>query len=105
MRRRAFTLIELVIVIAVIGVMTGIAVPVYSKTRVRTTETSCAKNRRVLQDAKVLWMIDNGKTYSDEIYFKDLIPEYVAEPPVCPLGGTYELNGLTGEVTCSKHGS
>lgn len=98
-------MIELVIAIAVIGVMAAVAVPTYSQTRVRTTETTCAKNRKLMQHSKMLWMIDHEKSDEDEVLFRDLIPEYVPEPPVCPMGGEYALNGLTREVSCSKHGS
>lgn len=104
MRRRAFTLIELVIAVAVIGAMAAIAVPTFGKARVRTTETSCAKNRKALQHAKVLWQMDHEKLDSDEVLFRDLIPEYVQDPPICPMGGTYDLNGLTGETSCTVHG-
>jgi prepilin-type N-terminal cleavage/methylation domain-containing protein len=103
MKRKAFTLIELAIVVAILGVLTAIAVPAYANARVRTTEAACDKSRQAFQQAKMLWMVDNGKVFSDEVYFRDLLPEYIESPPLCPLKGTYSLNGQQGETTCSAH--
>lgn len=102
--RRGFTLAELMIVVCVIGVVLALAVPAYATSRERTRSNACAKNRELFDQAKQLWMIDNGKTTADEVYFKDLLPEYIAEPPVCPTKGHYDLHGLTGETSCTQHG-
>jgi prepilin-type N-terminal cleavage/methylation domain-containing protein len=99
-----FTQVELMVVVTVIAVMLSIAIPAYSGARVRSSEKSCARNRQVLDQAKLLWMLDNGKVYSDEVRFKDLLPEYVEEPPVCEAKGHYVLNGLKGETACTVHG-
>jgi len=102
-KRRAFTLIELTIVVAILGALAAIAVPTYASTRIKSTEAACAKNRIVLQQSKLLWMVDNGKVDSDEIHFSNLLPDYVSELPVCPMNGHYALNGLQGQVSCSAH--
>ncbi len=100
---RGFTIVELMVVVTILGVMLAIAIPAYSSARKRSSETSCARNRSILDQAKLLWMVDNGKVYSDEVLFKDLLPEYIAEPPYCEAKGQYVLNGLQGETTCTAH--
>ncbi len=102
-RKRGFTLVEMLIVVMVLGVMLAMAIPAYSSAHLRSTETACSKNRQLLDQAKLLWMVDNGKVYADAVLFKDLLPEYIAEPPVCPVKGHYSMNGLDGETTCSVH--
>ena len=97
------TMVELMVVVTVLGVILAMAIPAYSGARARSSETSCAKNRQILDQAKLLWMLDSGKVYSDEVLFKDLLPEYVAEPPYCAAKGHYVLNGLKGETTCTVH--
>jgi prepilin-type N-terminal cleavage/methylation domain-containing protein len=99
----AFTIVELMVVVAVLGVLLAIAIPAYSGALERSSATACAKNRRLFDQAKQLWMVDQGKVYTDHVLFKDLLPEYVAEPPVCPAKGHYELNGLGAPTTCSVH--
>jgi prepilin-type N-terminal cleavage/methylation domain-containing protein len=98
-----FTITELMVVIAVLGVMLAIAIPAYSGSRERSASGACAKNRQLFDQAKQLWMIDQGKVSANEVLFKDLLPEYIAEPPVCPTKGQYALNGLGAETTCSVH--
>lgn len=99
----AFTIVELMVVVAVLGVLLAIAIPAYSGARERSTAGACQKNRQLLDQAKQLWMVDEGKVYTDTVLFKDLLPEYIAEPPVCPAKGHYSLNGLEGQTTCTAH--
>lgn len=104
MKSRAFTIVELMLVVTVLGVLLSVAIPAYAQAKGRSTGAACAKNRQLFDQAKQLWMIDNGKSYGDGVYFKDLLPEYIAEPPVCPGRGHYELHGLEGATSCSVHG-
>ena len=103
MSRRAFTIIELMIVVIVLAVLCGIAIPAYVTSRTHTQAAACEENRSAFDQAKLLWMMDNGKTATDEVYFRDLLPDYIETPPICPLKGTYFLNGLEGETTCTAH--
>jgi prepilin-type N-terminal cleavage/methylation domain-containing protein len=102
-RVSGFTIAELMVVVAVLGVILAIAIPAYSGAKERSTSGACAKNRQLFDQAKQLWMIDQGKVVADDVLFKDLLPEYIAEPPVCPTKGQYALNGLDLATTCSAH--
>jgi prepilin-type N-terminal cleavage/methylation domain-containing protein/prepilin-type processing-associated H-X9-DG protein len=51
MTRRGFTLIELLVVIAIIAVIAAMLFPVFSKTRAKARQTSCASNLRQLSIA------------------------------------------------------
>jgi prepilin-type N-terminal cleavage/methylation domain-containing protein len=103
MSRRAFTIVELMIVVIVLAVLSAMAIPAYVTSRTHSQGAACEENRRAFDQAKLLWMMDNGKVEGDDVFFRDLLPDYIEAPPICPLKGTYELNGLEGETTCSAH--
>jgi type II secretory pathway pseudopilin PulG len=104
-KTRAFTILELMTVVCVLGALTGVAVPAFAGARHRAQESACAKNQAIFDQAKQLWMLDHGKTFDQPVLFKDLLPEYIEEPPICPAGGDYSLNGLDTETSCSIHGT
>lgn len=56
---RAFTLIELLTVIAIIGVLAGILVPVVGRVRETARSAQCVSNLRQLASAARLWIDDN----------------------------------------------
>ena len=59
MRRRAFTLTELLTVIAIVAVLTGIAFPVFGAVRRRAQHASCAENLHQLGLALTLYANDH----------------------------------------------
>jgi|GEM_PF-2124734 len=60
-RIRAFTLTELLTVIAVIGILAAILIPVIGKARVSATKATCTGNLRHLAHASLLFANDHKK--------------------------------------------
>ena len=56
--RRAFTLIELLIVIAIIAILASILFPVFAQAREKARQTSCASNLREMGTAFLLYIQD-----------------------------------------------
>lgn len=111
LRRRttAFTLIELMIVIGIIGALAGIAVPAYNKVREKALRVGCKKNLAHINHRIVLFNLENDKSPTD--WQEDLLP-YFANTiiPGCPGKGTYVVErpgpdgtGI-GELSCTYHG-
>jgi prepilin-type N-terminal cleavage/methylation domain-containing protein/prepilin-type processing-associated H-X9-DG protein len=56
---RAFTLVELLVVIGIIGVLVGVLLPSLSKARSAAARTQCLSNMRSLAIAQVMYASDN----------------------------------------------
>ena len=104
MYRRAFTIIDMAIVLTVIVIIVSAAVPQYFKSRNNAHEAACATNRRVLDDAEQLAMLQTWLSRSDGIDIDDLVPGYISKLPTCDEGGSYTLNGQGEPSSCSIHG-
>ncbi|MFH1737905.1 MAG: prepilin-type N-terminal cleavage/methylation domain-containing protein [bacterium] len=58
--RKSFTLIELLIVVAIIGILAAIAVPNFLNARMRATVAKMETDVKALGDALTMYRIDNG---------------------------------------------
>jgi prepilin-type N-terminal cleavage/methylation domain-containing protein len=103
MRNRAFTLVEIMIVILIIGLLLAIAVPQFLTARENSQQKACWSNQQKLEAAKHMWIMDYGKESTDTPVMADLVPEYIKKTPECPVHELYDLgNGLT-PVVCPAH--
>lgn len=95
---KGFSLVELIIVVAILAILTGILVPAYIKYVDRSKSAVCAAN---IDEVVGAWQVataeDNTKTL--QIILDELKPE-------CPSGGSYSISDEGGfqAVVCSVHG-
>jgi prepilin-type N-terminal cleavage/methylation domain-containing protein len=79
MRRHAgFTLVELMVVIAIVGLLTATALPTFRTYRMRAVGSEASLMMRKLLDAQIIYYLENNKFFPDNdtpvLIFKDDAP-------------------------------
>ena len=102
-RKSGFTLVEIMIVVAIIGLLAAIAIPNFVKARTASQRNACIANLKQIDGAKATWALENKKTVSDTPGDGDLFGAslYIREKPDCPANGTYTLAAVDSKPTCS----
>jgi prepilin-type N-terminal cleavage/methylation domain-containing protein len=104
--RRGYTLLEILIVVAILGILVGLAFPNFIKSRNHAQKQMCIENLSQIESAKQIWGVENGRTTGDEPGDTDLFGPtlYMKEKPGCQAGGTYSLNAIGSNASCTIPG-
>ena len=106
-----FTLVEIMIVVAIIGLLAAIAVPGFIRARKRSQATAVLNDARVLDGARDQYAIENGRTGSSAVTGAMLVPylkpgSKLADAAAAgtgtvadAVGGNYSLNTFDASIT------
>ena len=101
--RSAFTLVEIMIVVAIIGLLAAIAIPNFVRARENAQRTACQANLRSIAGAKMTWALEqrrgNAEVPTDADLFGPTL--YISAKPGCPANGAYTLNQVDTKPACS----
>lgn len=106
MKKQGFTLVEIMIVVAIIALLAAIAVPSFMNARTKSMLSSCQNNLRLIDGAVQQYALDHSNALVSAI--SDLVGTnaYIKDTPECKGGGSYTLpTSLGGKTSCSSHGT
>lgn len=86
--RSAFTLVELVVVILILGILAGVAAPKLLNTSGQATDNGLRQTLSTVRNAIEIYAAQNAGAYPTAANFTTVMEDYVrGDFPVCPLPG------------------
>jgi prepilin-type N-terminal cleavage/methylation domain-containing protein len=100
---KAFTLVEILIVVAIIGVLLAIAGPSFFRARTDAQRKNCIENLKQLETAKQIWALESNRTTGDQPDLTDLVgaDKHIKRAISCPAGGSYTITPMGTNCICS----
>ena len=103
-KQSGFTLVEIMIVVAIIGLLAAIAIPNFVKARGTAQTNACINNLRQIDGAKEQWALEKKKSSGSSSVDTEIEAYIKGGAPKCPAGGTYTYGAVDTSPSCSITG-
>ena len=103
--QRAFTLVEIMIVVLIIGILMAIAVPNFIQARSTSRKNSCIANLKQIDSGKEQYAMEAKLDTGATVTWGNLTPTYLKAQPTCPGGGAYTIDVVGTNPSCSLSAS
>jgi prepilin-type N-terminal cleavage/methylation domain-containing protein len=105
-QKGGFTLVEIMIVVAIIGMLATVAIPSFVKARNTAHQKACINNLFQINGAINTWATEMNKGPGQAVTFND-ISGYLQNLVACPAGGTtfedsYSITTVDAPPTCQR---
>jgi prepilin-type N-terminal cleavage/methylation domain-containing protein len=113
-KKRGFTLVEIMIVVAIIGLLAAIAIPNFVRARTTSQMNACINNLRLIDSAEQQWALEQHQGAAATPQGTDLQPYLghgsAGELPTCPadsaatpsFGSSYTINSVSAKPQCAQ---
>jgi len=97
--QKAFTLVELMIVVAVIAIISAAALPAFTRSRATALQNVCVENLKHIRASVDMWALDTNAAVGQTPRESDLVPAYIKAWPQCK-GVSYEIPAVGSDPVC-----
>ena len=109
-KKSGFTLVEIMIVVAIIGLLAAIAIPNFVRARTTSQMNACINNLRQIDGAKQQWALENKVSQTATPVASDIQPYLgrgsAGTQPTCPadssqtMATSYSIGDVTQAPQC-----